>query len=65
MKNFLILTTCALALSACSPKDTTTKSVETNQQQAMTQNQKLDAWFEKTFMEGVSHYPQFLTQLGE
>lgn len=65
MKNFLILTTCALALSACSPKDTASKSVEVNQQQAMTQNQKLDAWFEKTFMEGVSHYPQFLTQLGD
>jgi len=27
-------------------------------------NAKLDAWFEKTFMETVKRYPQFLAQLG-
>lgn len=67
MKNFLILTTCVLALNACSPKDTAIPSdkVETKSEQALTQNEKLDNWFEEIFMEAVSHYPQFLTRLGD
>ncbi|MBL4869397.1 MAG: DUF885 domain-containing protein [Robiginitomaculum sp.] len=64
MKNIVILTTCLFALGACSPKETANSPASTNQEQALTQNEKLDVWFEKVFMDSVGHYPQFLTQLG-
>ncbi len=71
MKKYLILTACVLALpgflGACSPSEnrsvseTTTSSKQTEPQ---TQNQKLDAWFETVFMEGLYKYPQQMTTLG-
>ena len=72
MKKLLILSACALALTACSGKDSTketkteSQTVTKNDTAPATQDQNalLDEWFEKTFMEAVNKYPQFLTRLG-
>lgn len=67
MKKYLILGACVLALGACSQGEekpaSETKAVAT-QADAQDQNQKLDAWFETVFMEGLNKYPQQLTTLG-
>ena len=68
MKNIFIITTCVLALTACSPKtegtNTTTPEVKATNTTAQTQNEKLDIWFEKMFTQAIQHYPQTLTQMG-
>lgn len=67
MKKLLILTTCALALAACSAEQTTStdsKPATSAEKPTQNPNTAIDAWFETKFTEGVSHYPQFLTQLG-
>lgn len=64
MKKLLILTTCALALTACSPKADTASETANSQMQTTNQNELIDTWFEEKFMEGIGHYPQFMTQLG-
>ncbi|PHR55538.1 MAG: DUF885 domain-containing protein [Robiginitomaculum sp.] len=65
MKKLLILTTCALALTACSPKAEVSETAKTEHVQTQTQNEKIDIWFEEIFTEGVKNYPQFLTRLGD
>jgi len=67
MKKYLVLTACVLALGACSQSEnkttgaTPTPAVNADVQD---QNQKLDAWFETVFIEGLHKYPQFMTSLG-
>ncbi|WP_034387100.1 DUF885 domain-containing protein [Hellea balneolensis] len=71
MRKFLILTTAALALTACqdtspaSTKSETPSIVEAakNMQQADV-NVRLNAWFEDKFMERARRYPQRLAGLG-
>ncbi len=71
MKKYLILSACVLALpvflSACSQSEnkpaTKTKAAVT-QMDTQDINQKLDAWFETVFMDGLNKYPQQLTTLG-
>ena len=65
MKRLLILTTCALALTACSAKkDNASIDKPAIQANLQNQNGKLDAWFEKAFSEGIKKYPEFMTSLG-
>lgn len=57
----LTLGACSQASDAPTPKSEATAVTDTV---SMSENEKLDKWFEDRFMENVRAYPQFMTSLG-
>jgi len=57
----LTLGACAPAADAPTPKS---ESTELPDVERVSENERLDAWFETKFMENVRAYPQFMTSLG-
>lgn len=67
MRRFLIMTSAAIALTACggtNTAETPTTQTPTTAEATQDVNAKLDAWFETNFMETVQDYPQSLAFLG-